>query len=100
MLTHLHALLFAATTEAGVQSLLDLSPGDRLPVVIVTIVFAAGIIIASVAIIGGFVHTFNRHRLETDLKRELLDRGLSPDEVVRVIQASAGKNGVGGRHIT
>jgi hypothetical protein len=96
MLTLIHTLLLA-DTGGGFQSLLDVGPGDRLPIVIVSIVFGAGIIIASVAIIGGYVHTFSRHRLEADLKRELLDRGLSPDEVVRVIESSPGKKGGSGR---
>jgi hypothetical protein len=93
MLSQLSSLLLAESSGGGFQSLLDVSPNDRLPIVIVSIVFVAGIIIASVAIIGGYVHTFNRHRYEADLKRELLDRGLSPEEVVRVVEASPGKNG-------
>jgi hypothetical protein len=85
MISQWSSLLLAEANRSGIESLMDVSPNDRLPIVIVTIVFAAGIIIASVAIIGGYVHTFNRHRFEADLKRELLDRGLSPDEVVRVV---------------
>jgi hypothetical protein len=100
MLTHLYNLILAETSDKPFQSLLDLSPNDRLPVVIVTIVFSAGIIVASVAIIGGLLHTYHRHRLQADLKRELLDRGLSPDEVVRVIQAAPAKNGVDGRRVS
>ncbi|HEY4233146.1 MAG TPA: hypothetical protein VGM76_06955 [Lacipirellulaceae bacterium] len=99
MLAHIYPLMLAANGDNWLQSLLDVSPNDRLSVVIVSIVFAAGIIIASVAIVGGFVHTYSRHRLEADLKRELLDRGLSPDEVVRVVESSAGK-GVNRRQIT
>jgi hypothetical protein len=37
------------------------------------------------------IRSIHRSRLETELKRELLDRGLSVDEVAKVIQATAGQ---------
>jgi hypothetical protein len=47
--------------------------------------------VAAIAIIGGVVYAIHKNRLENALKRELLDRGLSADEIATVVSAKAGK---------
>jgi hypothetical protein len=41
----------------------------------------------------------HRRRTEADLKREMLDRGMSVDEIVKVIEAAAPPEDAAGRWI-
>ena len=47
--------------------------------------------LAIVATSGLVINAMHRRRLEVDLKRELLERGLSADEIATVVGASARK---------
>ena len=44
-------------------------------------------IVATVAIVAGTVYKIHKNRLEDALKRELLDRGMKPDEIVALVGA-------------
>jgi hypothetical protein len=50
--------------------------------------FVPGAVIACVAIIGQFWYKAHRESLETDLKHEMLQKGMSADDIVKVVQAS------------
>ena len=61
------------------------NPGLLIP----CLAIAGGVLIAVVAILN---HTWRRHReaeLEASLKQDMLNRGMSADDIVRVIRASA-----------
>jgi hypothetical protein len=47
-----------------------------------------GIAIAAIAMISGTVAKTQRTRLEAEMKREMLDRGMSADEIAKVIKAT------------
>jgi hypothetical protein len=96
MFTHLTNLLLAQSTGDRLQALLQIDPDERFPLLVVCVVFAVGLMVATVAIVGGLIHSYQRRRLEVDFKRELLDRGLSPEEVARIVEASSGKSDHGG----
>jgi hypothetical protein len=60
-----------------------LSPGDLAGLL-------AGLIVALVLltlIIGAVVYGIHKNRLENALKRDLLDRGMSADEIATVVKA-------------
>jgi hypothetical protein len=48
-------------------------------------------VVAAITIIGCVVYAMHKNRLEHGLKRELLDRGLSADEIATVVSAKPSK---------
>ena len=55
-----------------------------IPIVAIVSVFAWLIVSSIVAGVQGIV----KHRNEVELKQMLVDRGMSPDEIERVVQAT------------
>jgi len=49
-------------------------------------------VVVAIAIIGSVVYAIHKNRLEHALKRDLLDRGLSADEIAKVVSATASKS--------
>jgi hypothetical protein len=68
-----------------------LGPGDRLPVLVVGIVFSAFALISFMAIVSITIYKLHKNRLEIALKRELVERGMSPDEIATIIRAKPTK---------
>ena len=51
-------------------------------------------IVLTAIVTGGIViNSMHRRRTETDLKRELLERGMSADEIATVIRATPSRRG-------
>ncbi|MCI0333262.1 MAG: hypothetical protein L0228_08575 [Planctomycetes bacterium] len=50
-----------------------------------------GLVLGILVIIGFLINAFHRRRVEFGLKRELLERGMSADEIATVIRATPGK---------
>jgi len=65
---------------------------ERFALSCVVVIIGLAALVLIVAIVATAVARIHRVRAETALKRELLDRGLSPDEVVRVIAARSGRH--------
>ncbi|MBN1489812.1 MAG: hypothetical protein JXA69_07835 [Phycisphaerae bacterium] len=55
------------------------------------IVFLVPIVIAVTAILAGTWWKVRQHELETALKQDMLNRGMSVDEIERVMRATRGK---------
>ena len=60
------------------------------------------IVLTAIVTSGFVINSIHRRRAETDLKRELLERGMSADEIATVIRAkpSCGWNRMHTRHST
>ncbi|MEX0676204.1 MAG: hypothetical protein WD063_03975 [Pirellulales bacterium] len=56
----------------------------------ISIPFAAGIIVALTAIITGHLRKMQRDDMEATLKMEMIQRGMSADEIERVLAARIG----------
>jgi hypothetical protein len=69
--------------------LTNISPEQRFIVVIVTIGCILGGILGLVGIISKTVGSIHRHRAEMDLKREMIDRGMSADDIAKIIESAA-----------
>jgi len=86
------ATLLAATAEQieaeWADSFFGLNQEQRFVVMIVAIACATGIVISAIAIVTGIVSSVHRRRLEADLKREMLDRGMSAGEVARIVESA------------
>ena len=55
--------------------------------------FAMAALVAILITIFTAVYAMHKNRLEDSLKRELLDRGMSADEIVAVVRAKPTKSG-------
>jgi hypothetical protein len=70
------------------DSLFGLDGNDRFALIIVAIGCLTGIVITLACLISGAISKAHQRRIETELKREMLDRGMSAAEVAQVIEAS------------
>jgi hypothetical protein len=68
--------------------LVEINPGDRFALCVVSIVFGVMALLVTIGIVSHTVRSIHQSRLESTLKRELLDRGLSVDEIAKVIAAT------------
>jgi hypothetical protein len=68
---------------------LDLDPGEGFTAFVIAVSCLTGVIITLAYYVSSWASGVHRRRLEADLKREMLDRGMSADEIVKVIESSA-----------
>ena len=67
---------------------LDLGPGQGFLAFAIAIGCFTGVVITLVALVSASITSINRQRSEADLKRDMLDRGMSADEIAKVISAT------------
>ena len=80
------SLLFADWVTGALS---ELDPSKRFALIIVVVGCATGVILVLVVSMTGTINSIHRRRLEADMKREMLDRGMSADEITKVIEAAA-----------
>jgi hypothetical protein len=85
-------VLLAAATDPWAEFFFGLDQDKRFVLLIVGIGCATGIVISLVGIISGMISTMHRGRLECDLKQEMLDRGMSAEEIARVVESAQPKD--------
>ena len=74
----------------GVTSILE-KPSDNLTYLLLM----GGLVLVSIiALIGLIWHGFHKTTIEGCLKREMIERGMSADEIERVLAAKMGTRGV------
>ncbi|TWT89071.1 hypothetical protein Mal64_25630 [Pseudobythopirellula maris] len=69
-----------------------LNQDHRFVLMIVLPVIAAGVVITIVCVFGGVLSTIHRRSQESQLKQDMLDRGMSAEEIATVIEASPPKD--------
>jgi hypothetical protein len=77
-----------AANDWWTEQLFGLDKDERFVLLVVVVGCITGIILGSLGIISSLVGTIQRRRSEVDLKREMLDRGMSADEIAKVIEAA------------
>jgi hypothetical protein len=74
--------------ESSINDLVArLSPNDAIPLLAIILTAIVGVI----AIISSLIYRIHKNRLEVSLKRELLDRGMSADEIATIVNAKPRK---------
>jgi hypothetical protein len=91
-LSHYGPLLAAGTEDWWTQQFFGLEQTQRFVLIIVAIGCVTCTIISVVAIVGKIIESMHKRRVETEMKRELLDRGMSADEVARVVESAQPKD--------
>ena len=94
----LDALVLAAS-DPWADEFFGMDQNQRFVVILTVLGCATGLIIALAAIIYSALDAAHRRRTEANLKREMLDRGMSVDEIVKVIEAAAPPEDAAGRWI-
>ena len=80
--------LLAAETDAWSERFFGLDAEQRFTVILVLVGCTTGVIISLGGMVYGAVNAVHRRRLEAEMKRELLDRGMSADEIVKIIESA------------
>ena len=68
---------------------MGIEPAHRWLLLVVAISCAMGVTISLAGIVMKSINSIQRHRAETELKREMIERGMSADEIAKVIEASS-----------
>lgn len=71
------------------RTFFGLGQGQRFVVIIVAIGCATALLLGTFGIIASAINTVHRRRAEMELKREMIDRGMSADEIAKVIESAA-----------
>ena len=84
--------LLAQATDQWASTFFGLDPEQRFVIMIIAIGCATGVICTVVGCVSGAASTMHRHRMETEMKRDMLDRGMSADEITKVVESSQPKD--------
>jgi hypothetical protein len=71
------------------RTFFGLAQGQRFVVIIVAIGCATGLLLGTFGLISSAINSVHRRRAEMELKREMIDRGMSADEIAKVIESAA-----------
>lgn len=92
-------LVLAQAEEWWSEHFFGLGQEQRFALLIVGIGCATGIILGLAGIIFAAVNSFHRRRVEIGLKRELVERGMSADEITKIIESAPPPEDATGRWI-
>jgi hypothetical protein len=82
-------LLLADVSDRLTEAFFALDQGQWFVLLMVAIGCAIPIILGLAGIIYSAVDSVHRRRLETELKRELVERGMTAEEIVRIVEATS-----------
>jgi hypothetical protein len=66
----------------------NMKPEHRFVLLIVGIGCGTGIILGTLGIVSGAITSVVRRRAEMELKRDMIDRGMSAEEIAKVIESA------------
>jgi hypothetical protein len=84
--------LAQAGSDWWADTFFGLEQDQRFVILIIAIGCVTGVICTVVGCLSGIITSVHRRREEAELKREMLDRGMSADDIARVIEASPPQN--------
>jgi hypothetical protein len=81
-------LMPLAATDAWSNTLFGLDSDERFVLVLVAIGCTTAVIIVLSCVFAGVWSSVKHKRLEAELKQDMLDRGMSSEEIEQVIEAT------------
>ena len=66
----------------------DLDPNKRFALLVVLVGCATGVICTLVVFISSTITTVHHRRVEAEMKREMIERGMSAEEISQVIESA------------
>jgi hypothetical protein len=70
------------------SALSELDPDKRFALIVVVVGCATGVICTLVVFISSTINSIHLRRVEADMKREMIERGMSAEEITKVIEAA------------
>jgi hypothetical protein len=70
------------------SALNDLNPNNRFALIVVVIGCATGVLCTLIVFISSTINSAHHRRVEADMKRDMIERGMSADEIAKVIEAA------------
>jgi hypothetical protein len=92
-------VLESAASDPWANEFFGLDQNQRFVLLLTAFGCVTGLIIALAGILYSALDAAHRRRTEANLKREMLDRGMSVDEIVKVFEAAAPPEDATGRWI-
>ena len=77
-----------AQNDKWSEVLFGIGADERFPLIVVVVGCATGIICTAIVLLSSTITSIHRRRLEVELKREMIERGMSADEIATVIEAA------------
>lgn len=65
----------------------ELAPDKKFALIVVLVGCATGVACMAIGVFSSMLSSMHRRRLENDLKREMLDRGMSAEDIATVTEA-------------
>ena len=82
-------VMLAQVGQSPEDVFVGLDPDKRFVLLMILIGCTTAVLISAIAVLSGAVNSVHRRRAEMDLKREMIERGMSADEIAKVIEAAA-----------
>jgi|SRR5688572_7577087 len=76
-----------AETDRWSGMFFGLDPDKRFVLLIVAIGCSVGIILGTLGILSGMINSIHRRRVEANMKRDMIERGMSADEIAKIIES-------------
>jgi hypothetical protein len=70
------------------SALSELDPSKRFALIVVVIGCATGVLCTLIVFISSTISSIHYRRVEAEMKREMIERGMSADEITKVIEAA------------
>ena len=80
-------LLPLAQTDEWANSFLGLDSDERFVILLVALGCSTGLLITLGCVFAGVWNSVKLKQIESELKQDMLDRGMSADEIEKVIEA-------------
>src|SRR5437870_13553781 len=65
-----------------------LMPDNRFALLVVLVGCGTGVVCTLAVFISGTITAIHQNRVQSDLKREMIERGMSADEIAKIIEAA------------
>lgn len=75
-------------TSLWTSALEGIDADKRFVLLLVSIGCGTGIILGTLGILSGAISSVHRRRAEMDLKRDMIDRGMSADEIAKIVESA------------
>jgi len=80
--------ILAQATDPWANTFFGLDEEKRFVLLIIAIGCATGVICTVVGCVSSAISSIQRHRMDDELKQDMLDRGMTAEEVARVVESS------------
>jgi hypothetical protein len=78
----------ALLADWGTSVFTDLNSNNRFALLLIIIGCATGVICTIVVFVSSTITSIHNRRVEANLKREMIERGMSAEEITKIIEAA------------